>query len=70
MRSGVLKQFKPSSPAAQLTCSRVLMSGMSRQFFAENGQNDHVKLKVDVLPGASDRHVIFLHGLFGKGQSF
>ncbi len=28
-------------------------------------------LKVDIIPGVEkSRHVVFLHGLFGKGQSF
>ena len=30
-----------------------------------------VKLNVDVIEGHNrDQHIVFLHGLFGKGQSF
>lgn len=31
----------------------------------------HAKLKADVIAGPpGSKHVVFLHGLFGKGQSF
>ena len=29
-----------------------------------------VSLNVEVLPGNPDKHILFLHGLFGKGNSF
>ena len=33
--------------------------------------NRVVKLNVDVIEGQNkDQHIVFLHGLFGKGQSF
>ena len=29
-----------------------------------------VRLNVNVIEGNPDRHILFLHGLFGKAQSF
>ena len=29
-----------------------------------------VNLNVEVIPGNPNKHILFLHGLFGKGSSF
>ena len=51
------------------------LPGLFRSFSSVNKDgtcaSGKVQLKVDIIPGIEkSRHLVFLHGLFGKGQSF
>lgn len=53
-----------------------LLTGHGQQAFSFSTKSKIAKLNVDVIRASSDgptndqKHIVFLHGLFGKGQSF